>query len=71
MSETNSAKCRQNLNLDIKLWFSPIMNEYHWTLITYETDMHAGTAPSVEKALADVNTTIEHVMAQENVRIHE
>ena len=70
MSTNNSAKCRKNLNLDIKLWFSPIMNEYHWTLITYETDMNAGTAPTVEKALEDVHATIEHVMHEENDKIH-
>lgn len=52
------------------MWFSPIKNEFHWTLITFESDMHAGTAPTIKKALADVENTIEHVMKEENVRIH-
>jgi hypothetical protein len=46
------------------------MNEFHWTLISYEQNMHAGTAPTVGKALDDVKNTIEHVMQEENVRIN-
>ena len=52
----------RNANAD--LWWCERKQEYHWTLVwedgsgPYSTHMHSGTAPTREKARADVVKTI-------------
>lgn len=50
-------------NASADLWWSEGKQEYHWTLVwedggSYGTHMHSGTAPTREKARADIVKTI-------------
>ena len=54
----------RNANAD--LWWCERKQEYHWTLVwedgsSYGTHMHSGTAPTREKARADVVRTILYI----------
>jgi len=67
MSMRNSATCRRNLTVDIKLWFSDIDCQWHYTLLAYEdgSTLHSGKADTYSKALAAIDYRIAKLMAEE------
>lgn len=67
MLTKNSPKCRRNLTLDIKLWFSDIDNVWHYSLLAFEdgNTLHSSTANSYSLALAAIEYKIAKLMAEE------
>ena len=67
MSTKNLTKCRRNLNLDIKMWYSDIDCQWHYTLLAFEdgSTLHSSTADSYSLALASIEYRIAKLMAEE------
>ncbi len=62
MSQSPYRRCRENLTIDTKIWYSEHDCKFHWTLIAYESDMHTGTADHIAQAMIDIERTIDYVM---------
>jgi hypothetical protein len=69
MYANNSKKCRQNLNLDIKIWYSEIDCLFHWTLITHEQHFYVGKCSTVAQCLYDIELKTDIIMHEETVRV--
>ena len=67
MSTRNSTSCRRNLNLDIKMWYSDIDCQWHYTLLGYEdsSTLHSNKADTVKQALASIEHRIAKLMEEE------
>ena len=71
MSENNSKRCRQNLNLDIKLWYNEIDCLFHWTLISHEQHFKVGKCATVSQCLYEIEHYTEVIMHEETARVHK
>ena len=67
MSMKNLASCRRNLNLDIKMWYSDIDCNWHYTLLAYEdgSTLHSSKSVTLKGALSSIESSIASLMAKE------
>lgn len=67
MSTRNLAPCRRNLNLDIKMWYSDIDCQWHYTLLAYEdgSTLHSSKADTVKQALESIERRVARLMEEE------
>lgn len=67
MSMKSLQKCRKNLTVDIKLWYSEIDCYWHWSVINYEnvTKIHSNKSIDVHAALVEIEEYIAAQMKEE------
>jgi len=67
MSQKNSAPCRKNLTVDIKLWYSEIDCNWHGTLLGYEdtSHLHSIKSDTVKGVLTQCQERISAMMEHE------
>ena len=67
MSMKNSAPCKKNLTVDIKLWFSDIDQHWHGTVLGYEdaAHLHSIKATTVKEVCLILEGKIASMMQEE------
>jgi hypothetical protein len=68
MSQKSLQKCRKNLTVDVKMWYSDIDCYWHWTVFSYEevTKIHSNKSIDVHSAMVSIENYIASCMLEES-----
>lgn len=63
----NLQKCRKNLTIDVKMWYSEIDCYWHWTVVSCEdvTKIHSNKSIDVHSAMVSIENFIASRMHEE------